>query len=160
MKPGFSTCDNKMHQGESNTWFTPKKIIQSLGEFDLDPCTQSKRPFDTAKNHFEFDQGDCGLEKQWFGRVWMNPPYGRDIGKWLDKMLMHGNGVALVFSRTDTRWAQKHMDYADGVLFVKGRIYFISENLKVETNGGSGSMLLAYGSENVKYLKNINGILF
>lgn len=52
----FISTDPQNHQGE-NTWFTPKEIIEALGPFDLDPCTVSFRPFDTAKNHIERDMG-------------------------------------------------------------------------------------------------------
>jgi hypothetical protein len=53
-------------------WLTPPPLIQALGEFDLDPCAPIKRPWDMAKNHYTIE--DDGLEKDWFGRVWLNPP--------------------------------------------------------------------------------------
>ena len=53
----FFSCDSPSQTGKSNTWFTPKWILEALGEFDLDPCSQSFRPFDTARKHIEHDQG-------------------------------------------------------------------------------------------------------
>jgi hypothetical protein len=55
-------------------WLTPPGLIRGLGEFDLDPCSPIKRPWNTAKHHYSID--DNGLQKKWFGRVWLNPPYG------------------------------------------------------------------------------------
>jgi len=76
-------------------WLTTPNIIHSLGSFDLDPCSPIKRPWDTAKTHYCIE--DNGLDKEWFGRVWCNPPYGRETFVWLSKLASHGNGVALIF---------------------------------------------------------------
>jgi len=50
-QPSFLACDSVTHEGQTNTWFTPREILTALGPFDLDPCTQSFRPFDTAARH-------------------------------------------------------------------------------------------------------------
>lgn len=52
----FIATDPSNHQSE-NTWFTPKEFIDNLGPFDLDPCTMSFRPYNTASRHIEFDMG-------------------------------------------------------------------------------------------------------
>jgi hypothetical protein len=80
-------------------WLTPPEIIHSLGEFDLDPCSPIDRPWDTAKNHYNIL--DDGLSKEWNGRVWLNPPYGKEASKWLEKLSIHNNGIALIFARTE-----------------------------------------------------------
>jgi hypothetical protein len=92
--------------------------------------------------------------------VWLNPPYGREIAKWLAKLADHGNGVALVFSRTETGWGQEMIQRADSVNFVKGRISFLRKDGNPATNAGSGSMLLAFGPENVEAIKRIPGVIF
>ena len=159
-KISFFSCDSVTHEGSTNTWFTPQYIIETLGPFDLDPCTQSFRPFDTASLHVCEDFGDCGLSKDWYGRVWLNPPYGKAILKWLKKLSTHGNGIALVFSRTETGWGQEMIAQADAVNFIKGRIAFVRDNGKPSTNAGTGSMLLAFGSENIEAIKRIPGVIF
>ena len=53
----FHSANNVNHKGATNTWFTPPQYVRNFGEFDLDPCTESFRPFDTAKNHIEHDRG-------------------------------------------------------------------------------------------------------
>ena len=160
MSKSFTSCDPVSHKGQTNTWFTPREIIDSLGEFDLDPCTQTYRPFDTANAHFCEDEGADGLMVPWVGRVWLNPPYGRGIGDWLARLREHGDGIALVFSRTDTRWAQDAIGQADAVNFISGRLSFMRANGDCSSNAGVGSMLLAYGEKNVSAIANVEGVLF
>ena len=59
----------------SDIWNTPIEIVNSLGQFDLDPCSSEKRKWDTAKKHFTIL--DDGLKQEWIGRVWLNPPYSK-----------------------------------------------------------------------------------
>lgn len=65
-------------------WLTPPDIIKGLGSFDLDPCSPVNRPWDTADRHYTIE--DDGLMQPWSGRVWLNPPYGREATAWLDKL--------------------------------------------------------------------------
>ena len=59
-------------------WLTPPHILSALGKFDLDPCASVARPWGTAAVHYTRE--DNGLTKPWLGRVWCNPPYGREQG--------------------------------------------------------------------------------
>jgi hypothetical protein len=72
----FTATDPANHNSE-NTWFTPKIFIDTLGGFDLDPCTMSFRPFDTANEHICYDIGQDGLKIDWYGDVWLNPLMAR-----------------------------------------------------------------------------------
>lgn len=134
-------------------WLTPPEIIASLGEFHLDPCAPVKRPWDTAKKHYTIL--DNGLRQPWHGRVWLNPPYGGETSKWLQRLAEHGNGIALVFARTETAnffpWV---WEYASALLFIQGRIKFFTVQGKQSTRGGAGapSVLIAYGKENANIL--------
>ena len=143
---GFSTLDNPSHEGQTNTWLTPLTIISALGDFDLDPCG--------FPGHHTADKMIClpedGLKKEWTGRVWLNPPYGKSTGTWLQKLEQHGNGIALVFARTDTSWFHKCQPHL--VAFLKGRIKFLKPDFTQDTNAGHGSVLLAFGSENSRIL--------
>lgn len=158
MDKSFFKCDSVTHEGNTNTWFTPKSFIDTLGPFDLDPCTQSGRPFDTAKLHYCHDLGEDGLATPWNGRVWLNPPYGKSTGIWLDRLAAHGDGIALVFARTDSEWAQSILDKCDGVNFLNGRVRFIPENGGKSTNAGTGSMLIAFGKHNANAIKRLDGL--
>jgi hypothetical protein len=78
-------------------WLTPPYIIKALGPFDLDPCAPIKRPWPTARVHYTIL--DDGLSKHWFGRVWCNPPYGRQTFQWLGKLAAHGDGIAYLHAQ-------------------------------------------------------------
>lgn len=135
-------------------WLTPPRILNPLGEFDLDPCSPVKRPWPTAREHFTWK--DNGLIKPWNGRVWLNPPYGAVIGKWLARMAEHRNGIVLIFARTESEYWHKFVwNYADAFLFIRGRIKFCNVDGSFgENTGPAPSVLVAYGQENVKILKN------
>ncbi len=109
----------------SNDWMTPIEYTQNLDvDFDLDPCVSlNQRDFHAKKG---YTIKDDGLKKDWKGRVWLNPPYSREIGLWMKKIMEHGNGIALIPARTDTRWFQDYVfQPASAILFLKGRIKFI-----------------------------------
>lgn len=129
-------------------WLTPPELIRSLGEFDLDPCSPINRPWPTAKNHFTII--DNGLLQQWFGRVWLNPPYGDQMIHWLNKMSLHGNGIALTFARTETLAFQNYVfPFADSILFLRGRLTFFNvDGTPGDYNGGAPSILIGYGEQN------------
>jgi hypothetical protein len=133
-------------------WLTPKYIIDSFPEFDLDPCASVHQEWATAKTMIKLPEN--GLLAEWFGRVWLNPPYGaRQINPWLEKMALHGNGMALVFARTETLWFHEHVwPFASGVFFFKGRLSYIhgkalSGRAKYGANAACPSVLVSYGDE-------------
>lgn len=142
-------------------WFTPKYIIDSLGPFDLDPCTSIKRPFDTAKKHYCGDKGQDGLESPWEGRVWLNPPYS-NWKVWIKKLREHGNGISLIYARTDTIAFQNFVFGQDGggccdaILFIKGRLKFQSAENDQKNCATAPSVLIAYGWSNVEALIKCN----
>ncbi|WP_457805397.1 DNA N-6-adenine-methyltransferase [Stenotrophomonas maltophilia] len=118
------------------TWLTPPHILAALGPFDLDPCAApSPRPWPSAARHIELP-GD-GLTAEWQGRVWCNPPYGAQAVRGLQRMAEHGNGVALVFARTETTMFQDQVwPRAHAVLFLRGRIAFCSPDGKPAMSDG------------------------
>lgn len=149
----MSTYKGFLHdkvRNKTKEWWTPPFIFEALGiEFDLDPCSPGKRhvPWIPAKSHFTI-KGD-GLKKAWFGRVWMNPPYSTQTIKWIKKLAEHGNGVALVYARTDTVWFHQYALQADAMCFLSKRIKFIrSEDIDIKGGGaGAGSVLIGFGEK-------------
>jgi hypothetical protein len=129
-------------------WLTPPAIIKALGAFDLDPCAPISRPWDTAAQHFTILEN--GLAQAWHGRVWMNPPYGREATHWLNRLVAHGNGIALIFARTETQMFFDHVwNYADAVFFFEGRLHFHHVDGRcAAANPGAPSCLVAYGANN------------
>ncbi len=133
---------------ESKEWYTPSWLFEKLNtEFDLDPASPGKIivPWIPAKRHLTISEN--GLICEWNGRVWLNPPYGSDTPRWLKRLAEHQNGIALLFSRTDTAWFHEYATQADAVCFLKGRIRFIKPSGEVGGTPGAGSLLLAYGPE-------------
>ena len=148
------TIDFNTNTENKNEWLTPPEIIKSLGEFDLDPCSpeEYKRPWPTAKNHMS--ESDDGLSQQWFGRVWCNPPYGRETFKWLSKLHQHGDGIALIFARTETKGFHSEIwNKADAVFFFKGRLKFCNIKGESKWNANAPSCLVAYGKDNIEAIK-------
>lgn len=160
--PGDRRSGMSSHQSASavtTTWLTPLWIIDALGGFDLDPCGYPGHP--TA--HRLICRPDDGLEEEWSGRVWLNPPYGREVGVWLEKLVEHGDGIALIFARTETdAFFREVWECADGVLFIRGRVTFLRpDGEKATSNSGAPSCLVAFGSRNLRALEvsNIPGAL-
>jgi len=133
-------------------WLTPPHILDALGPFDLDPCAPVNRPWETAERHYTIE--DNGLTKPWDGRVWCNPPYGREAATWLQRCVSHGNAVALIFARTETRMFFEHVwPSASAVLFLEGRLHFHhADGLRAAANAGAPSVLVAYGQDNAQAL--------
>ena len=147
MSEGFRKSDSY-----SDEWYTPKFIIDSLGEFDLDPCAPSVPIFKTAE--VMYNEFDDGLAQKWKGRVWLNPPYSRPlISKFMRRMAEHNRGTALIFSRTDTELFQTEVfDKASAVKFLKGRIKFLRPDGTEAGTPGCGSVLIAYGEDDADIL--------
>jgi len=135
-------------------WLTPRHVLAALGPFDLDPCAPQVRPWDTAAKHYTVM--DNGLVQPWEGRVWCNPPYGLEAAQWLARCADHGNAMALIFARTETRMFFDHVwPKAQAVLFLEGRLYFHHVcGRKASANAGAPSVLVAYGSANAECLKS------
>jgi phage N-6-adenine-methyltransferase len=116
-----------MLTSETDEWATPKDFFDELnsiyGPFDVDVCANASN----NKCAVFFDKETDGLQQEWKGKCWMNPPYGRTISKWMKKAYESaGNGtivVCLVPARTDTKWWH---DYAmkGQVTFIRGRLKF------------------------------------
>jgi len=134
-------------------WLTPPEIVKACGEFDLDPCSPIDRPWDTAKKHYTIR--DDGFNKEWHGRVWLNPPYGLETFKWVKRLADHGNGIALIFARTETKgfhaqvWRRAH-----SLLFLKGRLKFYRpDGSKGKLGAGAPSVLISYSPFDTECLR-------
>ncbi len=136
---------------KTQEWYTPPEILKALGEFDLDPCFPVHPIYQTAKNTFNIH--DNGLIKDWFGRVWLNPPYN-NLFDWLNKMSKHKDGTVLIPARTDTAVFQEMVfERANSILFLKGRMTFYTpEGTKAKHNSGFSSVLIAYNESNSEKL--------
>lgn len=124
------TLNRGMFTSDREDWATPSAFFKKLDDqfnFTLDPCASASNT--TCARYF--NKRMDGLKQDWYGNVFMNPPYGRQIGKWLEKAVLeaqtHANFViCLIPARTDTIWWHEHvMPNAKIIYFVKGRLKFI-----------------------------------
>ena len=140
-------------------WLTPPSIVEGLGEFDLDPCGAPNHHL--AQRTLLLENGDNGITDRWEGRVWCNPPYGKESVPFLDKLSRHpGGGTALIFARTETRMFFDYVwDRASAVLFIKSRIKFLRADLTEADAAQAPSVLVAYGDKDAEALRasGING---
>lgn len=132
-------------------WQTPAVFIKALGPFDLDPCASEVQHFPTAGQMCVQSIHGSGLMLTWHKelRVWLNPPYDRfEIPKWIEKLADHGNGIALIYARTDTNWFQDHvLARAHGLYFIRQRVKFVSGATgKASGKSSAPCVLVAYGN--------------
>lgn len=149
MNTSFEKSDNP-----TDEWYTPIEIINSLGEFDLDPCAPVVPLWKTAK--VMFNKNDDGLAQNWGGRVWLNPPYSKPlINQFVSKMVEHNNGIALLFNRLDSGLFQDViLKKAKSMKILRKRIRFYKSDGTQGGSPGCGSVLFAFGDENDIMLKN------
>lgn len=150
-----STFETGCDGGTATThdWLTPPEIVMALGPFDVDPCASQFQPWRTAATQYTI--ADDGLARQWTGRVWCNPPYGPHAERFLRRCAEHGNAIALVFARTETKafqqWCWRR---ADAMLFIAGRIKFRVPGGGAAGPAGAPSVLVAYGKRNANLLES------
>lgn len=122
--------EHVLYRSSSDEWETPQELFDALDaefHFDLDVCANENN----KKCRQYFSREDDGLSKKWGGCVWCNPPYGKDIRRWVEKASCEiGRDadviVMLIPSRTDTKWFHEfiYMKQNVEVRFVKGRLKF------------------------------------
>lgn len=137
----------------SDEWYTPREIIEALGEFDLVhvlPCTL-----------FGLPQKSCTTSRTMVlykigGRIWLNPPYSKPLmWQFVEKLAEHGNGIALLFNRCDSNKFQDIIfTKATGMMFLRNRIKFFRPDGTRGDSPGCGSVLIAFGRENAEILRN------
>ena len=108
-------------------WATPQELFDRLNaqyHFETDVCATAEN----AKCGKFYTKEQDGLKQEWRGVCWMNPPYGKEIGKWMEKAYTESRTagatvVCLVPARTDTAWWH---DYAmkGNITFLRGRLKF------------------------------------
>ena len=117
-------------------WTTPPDFLDRLyplvgGAFGLDPCSPTRNP-DRApvRAAMHYIEDDDGLVLAWSGAVFMNPPYGREIGKWIAKARREVEErraevvFGLVPARTDTKWWHRDVAFAADTWLLQGRLRF------------------------------------
>ncbi len=126
-------------------WYTPPEFFDRLGlTFDLDPASPGRDvvPWIPADRHYT--RFVDGLQLPWFGRVWLNPPYGPEAGPFIDRMLNHGHGLLLIPARTETGNFQRAARSARQVCFLSDRLHFIRDD-GTQGRAAFASVLMTFG---------------
>jgi site-specific DNA-methyltransferase (adenine-specific) len=118
-----------LFSSEASDWETPKELFDQLDTefyFDIDVCASTKN----TKCLGFYDEKANGLEQDWGCSVcWMNPPYGKTIGQWMDKALAAtrrgATVVCLIPARTSTSWWHRVVMQATEIRFIVGRVRFV-----------------------------------
>jgi len=141
LAPLVADNDNDTHnhraQGTGeNEWYTPAQYIELarrvMGGFDVDPASNPIAQ-ETVQAAIYYTEETNGLDKQWNGRVWLNPPYAQPaISHFADKTVQEvesgrcTEAIVLTHNYTDTGWFQRLARSATAICFTKGRIRFES----------------------------------
>jgi hypothetical protein len=135
--PKARVTSNVHFSSETPEHYTPQTFLNAVGQVfggipDLDPCSNSHgKPNVQARTHYT--SADDGLTRPWHGRVFLNPPYGREIAAWIEKLRAEWRReevtevIALLPARTDTAWFEALTAETDDpvVCFLRGRLVFV-----------------------------------
>lgn len=136
----------------SDDFLTPPHIVEAMGEFDLDPCSSSRQHRPIARREYRYPH-DNGLLLPWSGSVFCNPPFS-ELQTWIDRFILHGNGVLLVPARIEVSWFWKLWHCCDGFFFTKGPVKYLCPEGKSPPRFFGGAFC-AMGEANVQRLRNI-----
>ena len=117
-----------MFSSKTNEWGTPLKLFNELNQefhFTLDPCSTHENK--KCDKHYTVDED--GLSHSWEGEVvFCNPPYGREIPKWVEKAATEkATTVLLIPARTDTKYFHDYIYGKAEIRFLRGRVRFEKE---------------------------------
>lgn len=122
----------KTERDSASCYETPQWLVERIrtafgGTIDLDPCTTLKNPVGATRF---YAPPDDGIALPWHSeRIYVNPPYGRTIRHWAQKAIQEAwacQVILLVPARTDARWFQELAREANRVIFIAGRIQFVT----------------------------------
>ena len=152
---------NKVHvehnSGINNDWYTPPRILDAarnaMGWINLDPASSDVAQTLVKADHY-FTEEDDGLTKDWFGSVWLNPPYAKGwVKKFMDKLhheYIYGEvtqAIALVNNGTETVWFQGAASGCSAICLPKGRIRYLTADLSSSNGPLQGQVLMYFGRD-------------
>jgi len=113
-----------MFSSKTDMWSTPQELFDkynALYHFDIDVCAVPEN----AKCKQYYTPEIDGLKQEWKDVCWCNPPYGRQIGLWVEKAAKSKSTVVMLLpARTDTKWFHDYCLKYGKIEFLKGRVKF------------------------------------
>lgn len=150
----------------NNEWYTPSFIIEaarkSMNGIDLDPasCEMANA---TVKAEKYYTVEENGLEQNWFGNVWLNPPYSSElIGKFVDKTVSerhnYSQAIVLVNNSTETGWFIKLVSIASAICFPQRRVKYYTPVQGVPGSPLQGQAIVYIGDNIDTFSKEFESI--
>lgn len=148
---GMKAKNNGRYNGDGRTWMTPPEVFDPLHAefgFTLDPCANEKNNLGLPAT---FTEKENGLEQSWAGhRVFMNPPYGREVYAWTQKAREEAARGALVVgllpASTDLAWWHDDVKgHAREVRWIRGRVRFLTDG-PYRASGFFASCIVIWGN--------------
>jgi phage N-6-adenine-methyltransferase len=154
----------------NNEWYTPEEHIERarrvMGGIDLDPASCATAQRRVRADNF-FTKNDNGLEQEWHGRVWLNPPYSQPaIQQFIEKLVEEksagrlSEAILLVNNSTDTAWFQIAAGFAEAICWPRGRIRFMSPTGEQAGSPAMGQAFLYFGANSERFAELFAGVGF
>lgn len=153
-----------LQSSESNEWYTPASYVDAarelMGEIDLDPASCEEANQVIKATQF-YSKREDGLHLSWYGRVWLNPPYGFDGGfsnqeRWTRSLIeryqagLIDEAVLLVNANTEAKWFQPLYDYL--ICFTNHRIRFYNSEGD-SSQPTQGNALVYFGKQRRRFIE-------
>lgn len=152
-----------------NEWYTPRDYIERarrvMGEISLDPASNENAQSLVAASNF-FTQESNGLDKDWNGNIWLNPPYAQPlISQFIEKLCLEfksgrcKQAILLTHNYTDTRWFQEAAKHCSCICFTRGRVKFYSPSGAIAAPT-QGQCFLYFGENSNGFIAEFSAIGF
>lgn len=153
----------------NNEWYTPIKLLdiarKVMGSIDTDPASSEIANRNVRAETYYTEQSN-GLDQEWNGNVWMNPPYAQPLiqqfANKLIKEIENGNtkqAMVLVNNATETKWFNTLSEKAAAIWFIKGRVKFI-DSLGNSTGAPlQGQAVLYFGENTEVFFEHCEGLV-
>ena len=157
------------HNSGNNEWYTPIKLLdiarKVMGSIDTDPASSEIANRNVRAETYYTEQSN-GLDQEWNGNVWMNPPYAQPLiqqfANKLIKEIENGNtkqAMVLVNNATETKWFNTLSEKAAAIWFIKGRVKFI-DSLGNSTGAPLQGQAVLYFGENIEaFFEHCEGLV-
>jgi len=122
---------------------TPEWVYSKLGQIDLDPCAGVHTYI--GLNNWAIERGENGLEREWYGFVYCNPPFSNK-SLWIDKIISHGNGIIILPERGSAPWFGPLAKAAGNYWVMGKKINFVGG----QSSNNLGSCLFPFGPTSVQ----------
>jgi len=149
-------------------WYTPAEYIQMarqvMGSIDTDPASSEAANVVIEAERY-YSQDNDGLEAEWWGNVWMNPPYAAGVVSQFTAKLVAEviagrctQAIVLLNNATDTKWFADLVQLAAAVCFKTGRIAFVNTEGEAVAGAAQGQVFLYFGRRVKSFCKTFASI--